>query len=115
VQESGKTWWRGGRAGSQDVIKAYYDKKNKKTQGQYTTENKSEPPGKGSPAAAIAPRAAAKPRGQRRRNAGSRPRGAAALKDFMVLSENRRGSRLWALTTGPFSLFNFPRWAFGAH
>src|SRR5256885_7270238 len=23
-----------------DLIKAYYDKKNKKTQGQYTTENK---------------------------------------------------------------------------
>ncbi len=61
VQESGK---HGGEAAGpvvKDVIKAYYDKKNKKTQGQYTTENKSEPPGKGSPAAAIAPRAAAKP------------------------------------------------------
>jgi penicillin-binding protein 2 len=61
IQESGK---HGGEAAGpvvKDVIKAYYDKKNKKTQGQYTTENKSEPPGKGSAAAAIAPRAAAKP------------------------------------------------------
>jgi len=59
VQESGK---HGGEAAGpvvKDIIKAYYDKKNKKTQGQYTTENKSEPPGKGS--AATAPRAAAKP------------------------------------------------------
>ncbi|OLE48676.1 MAG: penicillin-binding protein 2 [Acidobacteria bacterium 13_1_20CM_3_58_11] len=59
VQESGK---HGGEAAGpvvKDIIKAYYDKKNKKTQGQYTTENKSEPPGKGS--AAAAPRAAAKP------------------------------------------------------
>ena len=61
IQESGK---HGGEAAGpvvKDIIKAYYDKKNKKTQGQYTTENKSEPPGKGSAAAAIAPRAAAKP------------------------------------------------------
>jgi len=61
IQESGK---HGGEAAGpvvKDLIKAYYDKKNKKTQGQYTTENKSEPPGKGSAAAAIAPRAAAKP------------------------------------------------------
>ncbi len=61
IQESGK---HGGEAAGpvvKDVIKAYYDKKNKKTQGQYTTENKSEPPGKGSAAPAIAPRAAAKP------------------------------------------------------
>jgi len=59
VQESGK---HGGEAAGpvvKDVIKAYYDKKNKKTQGQYTAENKSEAPGKGS--AAIAPRAALKP------------------------------------------------------
>ena len=61
VQESGK---HGGEAAGpvvKDVIKAYYDKKSKKTLGQYTTENKSEPPGKGSAAAATAPRAAAKP------------------------------------------------------
>ncbi len=61
VQESGK---HGGEAAGpvvKDIIKAYYDKKNKKTQGQYTTENKSEPPGKGSATAATAPRAAAKP------------------------------------------------------
>jgi hypothetical protein len=43
-----------------DIIKAYYDKKNKKTQGQYTAENKSDAPGKGS-ATVIAPRAALKP------------------------------------------------------
>jgi len=62
VQESGK---HGGEAAGpvvKDVIKAYYDKKNKKTQGQVTAENKSDPPAKG-PAgvAAIAPRAALKP------------------------------------------------------
>jgi penicillin-binding protein 2 len=40
VQESGK---HGGEAAGpvvKDVIKAYYDKKNKKTQGQYTAESK---------------------------------------------------------------------------
>jgi penicillin-binding protein 2 len=62
VQESGK---HGGEAAGpvvKDVIKAYYDKKNKKTQGQYTAENKSDAPGKGSTAAlAVAPRAALKP------------------------------------------------------
>jgi penicillin-binding protein 2 len=60
VQESGK---HGGEAAgpvARDVIKAYYDKKNKKTQGQYTAENKSDAPGKGS-AAVTAPRAALKP------------------------------------------------------
>jgi penicillin-binding protein 2 len=62
VQESGK---HGGEAAGpvvKDVIKAYYDKKNKKTQGQYTAENRSAAPGKGpASAAAIAPRAALKP------------------------------------------------------
>jgi len=62
VQESGK---HGGEAAGpvvKDVIKAYYDKKNKKTQGQYTAGNKSDAPGRGSAAAAaIAPRAALKP------------------------------------------------------
>src|SRR6202045_1936575 len=62
VQESGK---HGGEAAGpvvKDVIKAYYDKKNKKTQGQYTAEIKSDAPGKGSAAAAVvAPRAARKP------------------------------------------------------
>jgi penicillin-binding protein 2 len=60
VQESGK---HGGEAAGpvvRDIIKAYYDKKNKKTQGQYTAENKSDAPGKGS-ATVIAPRAALKP------------------------------------------------------
>jgi len=40
VQESGK---HGGEAAGpvvRDIIKAYYDKKNKKTQGQYTAETK---------------------------------------------------------------------------
>jgi penicillin-binding protein 2 len=62
VQESGK---HGGEAAGpvvKDVIKAYYDKKNKKTQGQYTAETKSDAPGKGSTeAAVVAPRAALKP------------------------------------------------------
>ena len=60
VQESGK---HGGEAAGpvvKDIIKVYYDKRNKKTQGQYTAESKSDVPGKGS-AAAIAPRAALKP------------------------------------------------------
>jgi penicillin-binding protein 2 len=62
VQESGK---HGGEAAGpvvKDVIKAYYDKKNKKTQGQYTAETKSDALGKGPAAAAVvAPRAALKP------------------------------------------------------
>jgi penicillin-binding protein 2 len=62
VQESGK---HGGEAAGpvvRDVIKAYYDKKNKKTQGQFTTENQDAPPKKAPvPVAAIAPRAALKP------------------------------------------------------
>ncbi|HTF23598.1 MAG TPA: penicillin-binding protein 2 [Candidatus Limnocylindria bacterium] len=62
VQESGK---HGGEAAGpvvKDVIKAYYDKKNKKTQGQYTAETKRDATGKGSAAAAaLAPRAALKP------------------------------------------------------
>jgi penicillin-binding protein 2 len=62
VQESGK---HGGEAAGpvvKDVIKSYYDKKNKKTQGQYTAETKSDATGKGSAAeAALAPRAALKP------------------------------------------------------
>lgn len=62
VQESGK---HGGEAAGpvvRDVIKAYYDKKNKKTQGQFTTENQDAPPKKTPvPVAAIAPRAALKP------------------------------------------------------
>jgi penicillin-binding protein 2 len=64
VQESGK---HGGEAAGpvvRDVIKAYYDKKNKKTQGQFTTENQGDAPKKvPAPVAAIAPRAALKPEG----------------------------------------------------
>ena len=62
VQESGK---HGGEAAGpvvRDVIKAYYDKKNKKTQGQETAESK-RPDSRSVPAhvAAIASRAALKP------------------------------------------------------
>jgi penicillin-binding protein 2 len=62
VQESGK---HGGEAAGpvvRDVIKAYYDKKNKKTQGQVTAEYKRPDSGNGStPSAVIVPRAALKP------------------------------------------------------
>jgi penicillin-binding protein 2 len=64
VQESGK---HGGEAAGpvvKEVIKAYYDKKNKKNQGQVTAENKRSDSGNGSvPVATIAPRAALKPEG----------------------------------------------------
>jgi penicillin-binding protein 2 len=62
VQESGK---HGGEAAGpvvKDIIKAYYDKKNKKTQGQVTAENKRHDSGNGVvAAAAIAQRTALKP------------------------------------------------------
>jgi penicillin-binding protein 2 len=61
VQESGK---HGGEAAGpvvKDIIKAYYDKKSKKTQGQVTVENKGPEPRKNSVPAARAPRAAVKP------------------------------------------------------
>lgn len=62
VQESGK---HGGEAAGpvvKDVIKAYYDKKNKKTQGQVTAENKRPDSRKTSAAiVAFAPRATLKP------------------------------------------------------
>jgi penicillin-binding protein 2 len=61
VQESGK---HGGETAGpvvRDVIKAYYDKKNKKTQGQFTTENQGDASKKvPAPVAAIASRAALK-------------------------------------------------------
>jgi penicillin-binding protein 2 len=62
VQESGK---HGGEAAGpvvKDIIKAYYDKKNKRTPGQVTAENKAAAPAKRPPAAAaIAARAVLKP------------------------------------------------------
>jgi penicillin-binding protein 2 len=62
VQESGQ---HGGEAAGpvvKDIIKAYYDKKNKKTQGQVTVENKTPEPRKDSvPATPRAPRAVLKP------------------------------------------------------
>ncbi len=59
-------WFRkaGGEAAGpvvRDIIKAYYDKKNKKTQGQFTAENKSDTPQKRTRPAVNAPRAALKP------------------------------------------------------
>jgi penicillin-binding protein 2 len=59
VQESGK---HGGEAAGpvvRDVIKAYYDKKAKKTQGQFTAENAKRGSGSARAAALIAPRAPA--------------------------------------------------------
>jgi len=57
VQESGK---HGGEAAGpvvKDIIKAYYDKKNKKTEGQYTAEtNAPAPAGIRAATAAAAPR-----------------------------------------------------------
>jgi penicillin-binding protein 2 len=62
VQESGK---HGGEAAgpvARDIIKAYYDKKNKKTQGQVTAQNQPEAPRKRPAVAiAVAPRAILKP------------------------------------------------------
>ena len=62
VQESGK---HGGEASGpvvRDIVKAYYDKKNKNTQGQVTVENKSNAPKKiPVPVASLAPRSALKP------------------------------------------------------
>jgi hypothetical protein len=62
VQESGK---HGGEAAGpvvKEVIKAYYDKKNKKTQGQETAESK-RPDSRNAPArvTSIAPRTVLKP------------------------------------------------------
>jgi penicillin-binding protein 2 len=61
VQESGK---HGGETAGpvvRDVIKSYYDKKNRKMQGQFTAENKQNDSGNSAvPVAAIVPRAAAK-------------------------------------------------------
>jgi len=54
VQESGK---HGGEASGpvvRDIVKAYYDKKNRKTQGQFTADSQPEGPGK-----AVAPGATA--------------------------------------------------------
>jgi penicillin-binding protein 2 len=64
VQESGK---HGGEAAGpvvRDIIKAYYDKKAKKTQGQYTVEFKRYDLDEGSaPAATIQPQPVVKPEG----------------------------------------------------
>ena len=57
VQESGQ---HGGTASgpvARDVIKAYYDKKTKKVEGQYTAGDKRNDSGSGTPAAAIPPQA----------------------------------------------------------
>ena len=79
VQESGK---HGGEAAGpvvKDVIKAYYDKKNKKTQGEVTAENKKTDSRTGSAAvAAVAPRAALKRTLKRDESAAVVPAGATA-------------------------------------
>ncbi len=66
VQESGK---HGGEAAGpvvKDVIKAYYDKKTKKLDGQFTAEGKQDESGKGATpaAAAIQPQAVLKQQGE---------------------------------------------------
>jgi penicillin-binding protein 2 len=62
VQESGKHGGESAGPVVRDILKAYYDKKNKKTQGQFTTENQDAAPKKAPvPVAAIAPRTALKP------------------------------------------------------
>ena len=61
VQESGKHGGEEAGPVVKEVIKAYYDKKNKKTQGEVTAENKKTDSRTGSAAvAAVAPRAALK-------------------------------------------------------
>jgi penicillin-binding protein 2 len=80
VQESGK---HGGEAAGpvvKDIIKAYYDKKSKKTQGQVTVENKGPEPRKNSvPAAARSSRCSEAGR-KRRCCAGTRHGRSAAMK-----------------------------------
>jgi hypothetical protein len=65
VQESGK---HGGEAAGpvvRDVIKAYYDKKAKRTEGQYTAEEKHDNPGRAlRPVAAIQHQRVSKSDGQ---------------------------------------------------
>src|SRR2546425_1262560 len=62
VQESGKHGSEAAGPVVRDIIKAYYDKKTRKTQGQYTAEYKRYDLRNGlAPAAATAPRSAVKP------------------------------------------------------
>jgi penicillin-binding protein 2 len=61
VQESGK---HGGEAAGpvvRDIIKAYYDKKNKKTQGEYTAQTKPDPQTKAIATSVNVPRVVLKP------------------------------------------------------
>jgi penicillin-binding protein 2 len=61
VQESGQ---HGGTASGpvvRDIIKAYYDKKSKKLEGQYTAGNKQNGPDSSAPAAAAQPQQVVKP------------------------------------------------------
>jgi hypothetical protein len=44
-----------------DIIKAYYDKKSKKLEGQYTAGNKQNGPDSSAPAAAAQPQQVVKP------------------------------------------------------
>jgi penicillin-binding protein 2 len=59
VQESGQHGGDSAGPVARDVVKAYYDKKMKKTQGQITADNSKPAPQNGTPAALLAPRPAA--------------------------------------------------------
>jgi penicillin-binding protein 2 len=59
VQESGQHGGDSAGPVARDVVKAYYDKKMKKTQGQITADNSKPAPQNGTPAALLAPRQAA--------------------------------------------------------
>jgi penicillin-binding protein 2 len=64
VQESGK---HGGEAAGpvvRDVIKAYYDKKAKRTEGQFTADEQESPAKTARPVAAVQPKTVVKPTGQ---------------------------------------------------
>jgi len=76
VQETGQHGGESAGPVVRDVIKAYYDKKARKTQGQYTADLKSYDPSK-TPAAAIEPQRILKPEpasAVASRSANSRPR-----------------------------------------
>jgi len=112
VQESGK---HGGEAAGpvvKDIIKVYYDKRNKRRRVSTPGEQERctwEGFG-GGDCSAGRPEAG----GQRRGHAaGTRQRGAAALKDFMILFHKRRSSRVPASEPRDFfPSFNFRLWTF---
>jgi penicillin-binding protein 2 len=58
VQESGQHGGESAGPVVRDIVKAYYDKKMKKLQGEVTAENSKPLPQNGTPAAALVPRTA---------------------------------------------------------